>query len=83
MATGQFEVVAKAAPTAGQSVGQISFFDENGDPVTVGAPTTAQVSDALKAKSQIAALTADLVPAEATVAECATKINAIITALKA
>lgn len=36
MAVGQFEVVSKAAPTPGQSVGRVSFFDENGDPVDIG-----------------------------------------------
>jgi len=46
-------------------------------------PTSTEVGNALKAKTQIAALVADLVPAEATEAECATKINEIIAALKA
>lgn len=46
-------------------------------------PTSTEVGNALKAKSQIAALVADLVPAEATSEECATKINEIIAALKA
>lgn len=36
MAVGQFEVVSKAAPTPGQSVGKVSFFDENGDPIDIG-----------------------------------------------
>lgn len=36
MSVGQFEVVSKTAPTPGQSVGKVSFFDENGDPIDIG-----------------------------------------------
>jgi len=36
MSVGQFEVVSKAAPTPGQSVGRVAFFDENGAPIELG-----------------------------------------------
>lgn len=39
MAVGQFEIVSKSAPTPGQSVGRVSFFDENGDPIDIGGGT--------------------------------------------
>lgn len=50
MSVGQFEVVSKAAPTPGQAVGKVAFFDANGDPVAVGdTPTNAEFA-ALEAR---------------------------------
>lgn len=46
------------------------------------APTSAEVSNALKAKTQIAALTALATPASATTEEIATLLNAVVAALK-
>lgn len=125
MSVGQFEVVSKAEPTPGQSLGKVAFFDEHGDPVDVGGggattvawadvtgkpatfpptvgttattakagnytPTSTEVGNALKAKTQVAAL-ASITAADATdeataiALANATKatVNAIIAALKA
>lgn len=110
----QLRIVERDAPTPGQVVGTVAFFDADGNPVEVGgsgsvawadvtgkptsfppvigttattakagnyAPSTAEVGNALKAKTQIAALTS--VAAGADAAALVTAVNAIIAALKA
>lgn len=73
-------VDVKPSGSEGNIVKDIVFLDEKGNPVDI-AYTDAKAVAAVKAKSQIAALTA--LATDADLATTVKKVNAIIAALKA